>query len=139
MIPQEITAEMLNRITAGTLVEHLGIKITKTGSDFIEAEMPVDHRTCQPYKLLHGGASVALAETLGSLASHIMVHDQGLMAVGLEINANHLRTVTSGPVTGRATIIHQGKSTHVWDIRIYDPSGKLSCISRFTVAIIPKR
>jgi 1,4-dihydroxy-2-naphthoyl-CoA hydrolase len=98
--------------------------------------MPVDHRTRQPYGLLHGGASVALAETLGSVASAFVVDRRQYNAVGLEINANHLRGVREGFVTGIARPLHLGKTTHVWDIRIYDEKEKLVCVSRLTVAII---
>jgi 1,4-dihydroxy-2-naphthoyl-CoA hydrolase len=115
---------------------HLGMSFSVLGSDFLEATMPVDHRTRQPYGLLHGGASVALAETLGSVGSALVVDHSKWMCVGLEINANHLRSVQKGLVTGRATPVHLGRSTHVWDIRISDERGKLVCISRLTVAII---
>ncbi len=115
---------------------HLGMAFSVLGADYIEATMPVDHRTRQPYGLLHGGASVALAETLGSVGSALVVDHSKWMCVGLEINANHLRSVQKGFVTGRATPLHIGRSTHVWDIRITDDRGKLVCISRLTVAII---
>ena len=100
--------------------------------------MPVDHRTKQPYGLLHGGASVALAETLGSIGSALVVDQSKFNCVGLEINANHLRSVRDGFVTGIARPIHIGASTHVWDIRITDQRDKLVCISRLTVAVIKK-
>jgi 1,4-dihydroxy-2-naphthoyl-CoA hydrolase len=121
------------------MAEHLGIEFTEIGSDFLSAKMPVDHRTNQPYGLLHGGASVALAETIGSVASHLVIDSSQFMAVGLEVNANHLRGVKSGFVTGIAKPVHLGGSTHVWEIRISDDSGKLNCISRLTVAIIKRR
>jgi 1,4-dihydroxy-2-naphthoyl-CoA hydrolase len=118
--------------------EHLGMEITVVGEDYLQGRMPVDHRTRQPYGLLHGGASVALAETLGSLASAFVVDRSKYDCVGLEINANHVRGVREGFVTGTARPIHLGKTTHVWDIRIHDERDKLVCISRLTVAIIKK-
>jgi 1,4-dihydroxy-2-naphthoyl-CoA hydrolase len=136
MIPNHITLQQLNEQSRQTLAEHLGIVFTGTGPDWIEAEMPVDHRTHQPYGILHGGASVALAETLGSVGSHLIVSDSGHLVVGLEINANHIRRVSSGKVIGRATILHAGKSTHIWEIRISDTDSKLVCIARLTVVIL---
>jgi 1,4-dihydroxy-2-naphthoyl-CoA hydrolase len=134
-----MTPEKLNAFSANTLVEHLGIQVTAVGEDFIEAKMPVDHRTHQPYGLLHGGASVALAETLGSVAAHCTVDDQNKYCVGLEINANHIKSVKSGFVTGVARPIHIGSRTHVWEIRITNESAELVCISRLTMAVIDKR
>ena len=123
---------------AGTLVEHLGIQLTELGDDFLRGTMPVDHRTKQPYGLLHGGASVALAETLGSIAGNLAVRDPSKhMVVGLEINANHLAAVTSGMVTGTARPLHVGRSTQVWEIRIEDSLGRMSCVSRITLAVVP--
>jgi 1,4-dihydroxy-2-naphthoyl-CoA hydrolase len=122
-----------------TMVEHLGIEVTSIGEDFIEAKMPVDHRTHQPYGLLHGGASVALAETLGSVAAHCIVDDQNKYCVGLEINANHIKSVKSGFVTGVARPLHIGSRTHVWEIRIANEQQELVCISRLTMAVIDKR
>jgi 1,4-dihydroxy-2-naphthoyl-CoA hydrolase len=118
-----------------TMVEHLGIQFTCVGDDFVQATMPVDHRTHQPYGLLHGGASVALAETLGSIAAH-MAAEPGHLCVGLEVNANHLRSITSGTVTGTAKPIHIGRSTQVWQIKIVDEKERLVCISRLTVAVL---
>jgi len=120
------------------MVEHLGIEFSGHGKDFIEARMPVDHRTHQPMGLLHGGASVALAETLGSVASSLLIDLNKQACVGIEINANHIKSVRHGYVTGKAMPIHIGKKTHVWDIRITSDSGELVCISRLTVAIIDK-
>jgi uncharacterized protein (TIGR00369 family) len=123
---------------AGTLVEHLGIQLTELGDDFLRGTMPVDHRTKQPYGLLHGGASVALAETLGSIAGNLAVRDPSKhMVVGLEINANHLAAVTSGVVTGTARPLHVGRSTQVWEIRIEDAMGRMNCVSRITLAVVP--
>lgn len=128
----------LNAGSRGTLVEHLGIEVTASGADFIRGRMPVDQRTRQPFGLLHGGASVALAETLGSMAGNLCLDPATHMAVGLEINANHLRAVTHGWVTGTATAVHVGRSTQVWDIRIENEAGQLSCVSRLTLAVIPR-
>ena len=121
------------------MVEHLGIEVTAVGDDFIEAKMPVDHRTHQPYGLLHGGASVALAETLGSVAAHCTVDDKAKYCVGVEINANHIKSVKSGFVTGVAKPIHIGSRTQVWEIRITNEQQDLVCISRLTMAVIDKR
>jgi 1,4-dihydroxy-2-naphthoyl-CoA hydrolase len=116
----------------------LGIEFTEIGDDFIKAKMPVDARTHQPYGILHGGASVVLAETIGSIASSLVIDPEKYMAVGQEVNANHLRPVKSGFVTAVCTPIHIGGKTHVWDIKMYDDRGKMNCISRLTVAILPR-
>lgn len=129
----------LNQQGAGTLAESLGIRITELGEDFLRGTMPCDARTRQPFGLLHGGASVALAETLGSLAGNLCLDSDRFLAVGLEISANHLRPVTSGAVHGTARAIHVGRQTQVWDIRIEDDEGRMSCISRLTLAVIPKQ
>lgn len=118
--------------------EHIGIVFSELGADYLKATMPVDHRTKQPYGLLHGGASCVLAETLGSLASAMIIDPEKFICVGLEINANHIRSAKSGLVTGIAKPIHIGASTHVWDIQIYDEGEKLICVSRLTVAILKK-
>jgi 1,4-dihydroxy-2-naphthoyl-CoA hydrolase len=123
----------------GNMIEHLGIQLLELGDDFIKGTMPVDHRTKQPYGLLHGGASATLAETLGSFASALVIDTSKFICVGLEINANHIRSAKAGYVTGTCTPIHLGSSTHIWDIRIVDEQNKLVCISRLTVAILPKR
>lgn len=125
-----------NRHTMG---EHLGMQYSEIGDDYLKATMPVDHRTHQPYGLLHGGASAALAETLGSVASALVIDPEKFICVGIEINANHVRGVKSGFVTGTCTPIHIGATTHVWDIRIHDERNKLVCISRLTVAILKKK
>ncbi len=122
-----------------TMSEHLGIKLTEVGQDFLKATMPVDERTRQPYGLLHGGASVSLAETLGSIGSALVIDMDLYQCVGLEINANHIRSASEGLVTGIASPIHLGNSTHVWDIKIYDEKERLLCISRLTVAILQKK
>lgn len=117
----------------------LGIEFTEIGDDYIKATMPVDARTHQPYGILHGGASVVLAESLGSIASTLIIDTEKYMAVGLEVNANHLRPVKTGKVTGICTPIHIGAKTHVWDIKLYDDRGKMNCVSRLTVAIVAKQ
>jgi 1,4-dihydroxy-2-naphthoyl-CoA hydrolase len=133
-----LTIEHLHPLGRNTMGEHLGIEFTEIGEDYLKARMPVDHRTHQPYGLLHGGASVALAETLGSVAAAFVVNKEKYDCVGLEINANHVRGVRDGFVTATARPIHLGKTTHVWDIRIHDDRDKLVCISRLTVAILKR-
>jgi 1,4-dihydroxy-2-naphthoyl-CoA hydrolase len=135
---KELSIEELSALGKRTMAETLDIRFTETGKDFIKATMPVDHRTHQPYGLLHGGASCVLAETLGSIASAHVIDPEKFICVGIEINANHIRSVRSGLVTGITTPIHIGASTHVWDIKIYDDREKLICISRLTVAILKK-
>jgi uncharacterized protein (TIGR00369 family) len=126
----------LNAMSVGTAMEPLGIVFTEIGPDFLRATMPVDARTKQPYGLLHGGASVLLAETIGSSAGMLSVRE-GEGCVGIEINANHLRGVRDGLVTGTARPLHIGRQTQVWEIRIEDDRGKLVCVSRLTLAVIP--
>ena len=132
-----VSIEELNRLSQGTLIEHLGIVFTAAGEDWLQATMPVDERTRQPYGLLHGGASVVLAETLGSSAGNLCLDTRVQMAVGLEINANHLRAVRQGVVTGTARALHVGRSTQVWEIRIEDERGRAVCVSRLTLAVVP--
>ncbi|GIX35047.1 MAG: hypothetical protein KatS3mg126_0826 [Lysobacteraceae bacterium] len=129
----------LNRQRIGTLVDALGIRITELGEDYIRGSMPCDERTRQPFGLLHGGASVALAETLGSIGGNLCLDGERFLAVGLEISANHLRPVTRGHVHGTARPVHVGRQTQVWDIRIEDDEGRMTCISRLTLAVIPKQ
>ena len=131
--------EQLNAHARGTLIEALGIEFTEAGPDFLRGRMPVDQRSKQPYGLLHGGASVALAETLGSAAGNCCLDGDRSVAVGLEISANHLRPVTQGWVIGTARPIHIGRSTQVWDIRIEDDAGHQTCVSRLTLAVVPKQ
>jgi len=130
--------ENLNERPKNHLGGLLDIQFTEVGEDFLTATMPVDERTHQPAGILHGGASVVLAETLGSIASYMCIDPERFQAVGLEINANHLRPVKSGRVTGICKPLHRGAKTHVWEIKIYDERGKMNCISRLTVAVIPK-
>ena len=123
----------------GNLVDRLGIEMLEIGDDTITARMPVDHRTIQPMtKVLHGGASVALAETLGSTGAYLCIDAEKHIVVGLEINANHVRSVRDGWVTGVARPLHRGRSTQLWEIRITDAADKLVCISRLTLAVIEK-
>lgn len=136
---KELKLPHLTELNSPTLGHHLGIEWVEVGTDFLSMKMPVDHRTHQPYGLLHGGASCVLAETVGSLASHFVIDPDKFICVGLEINANHVRAVRSGYVTGTATPLHLGSSTHVWDIKIKDDANKLICVSRLTVAILPKK
>ena len=126
----------LRSIAANTMIEHLGIEFIELGDDFLRARMPVDRRTVQPAGLLHGGASVARAETLGSAASFLCIDPAQFAVVGVEVNANHVRSVRDGWVIGTARPLHLGKSTHVWDIRIVDEQERLVCISRLTMAVV---
>lgn len=135
----KVDVETLNRMSKGSLSEALGIEIVELGEDHIRARMPVDGRTRQPFGLLHGGASVALAETLGSFAGTLLVDPEREACVGLEINANHLRSVREGFVFGTARPLHLGRSTQVWDIRIEDERGRLVCASRITLAVVHRR
>ena len=133
---QHADLETLNAWSRRTLMRTLDIRITEVGDDYLRGTMPVDDRTRQPYGILHGGASVALAETLGSTAA-MLCCENGRAAVGLEINANHLRAVREGLVTGTALPIHVGRSTQVWEIRIENEAGELTCVSRLTMAVVP--
>jgi 1,4-dihydroxy-2-naphthoyl-CoA hydrolase len=132
------TLEELNGNREGTLIENLGILFTEIGDDFVRGTMPVDKRTVQPYGLLHGGASVALAETLGSMGAAMCVDAAEYQVVGQEINANHVRAARSGLVTGTARAVHLGGRTHVWSIEIVNDAQKLVCISRITMAVIKR-
>lgn len=131
------TLDELNALSRGTAMEPLGIVFSEIGSDYLRATMPVDERTRQPYGLLHGGASVLLAETLGSSAGNLCAPEGGI-CVGVEINANHLRAVCDGQVTGTARALHVGGRTQVWEIRIEDEQARLVCISRLTLAVIAR-
>jgi 1,4-dihydroxy-2-naphthoyl-CoA hydrolase len=136
---KELSVDKIRPLGKATMSEYLGIEWTEIGENFIKARMPVDHRTKQPYGLMHGGASCVLAETIGSVASAMVVDHKKFYCVGLEINANHIRSAREGYVTGIATPLHLGSTTHVWDIKIYDEKEKLVCVSRLTVAIIPRK
>ena len=139
MTNPEVTIDQLNAMGKGTMIENIGIEFIHLDGDSVIARMPVDHRTHQPYGLLHGGASVALAETLGSVAAHSSVDATKYICVGQEINANHIKSARSGYVYGKATPIHIGKGSHVWEIRITNEANELICISRITMAILEKK
>ena len=139
MFPSKYTLDQLNIGSKGTIVEHLGIEFIEIGENYLRAKMPVDHRTTQPMGLLHGGASVVLAETLGSLAASLIVDQTVSYPVGLEINANHIKSVKSGFVYGTTSPIHIGKQTQIWQTTIRNEADELVCSSKLTVAIIPKR
>ena len=130
------TLEALQQQAAGTLIEHLGIEFVEVGDDYLRARLPVDARTVQPFGILHGGASVTLAETLGSAAANCCVNVAEKMCVGLDINANHVRSARSGVVIGTARPLHVGASTQVWEIRIEDERARLACIARLTLAVL---
>ena len=134
---KDLSLDQLNELGKDTMSEHLGFEWREIGPDFLTGSLPVDHRTKQPYGLLHGGASCVLAETLGSVGSAMVVDQTKFICVGIEINANHVRSARQGKVIGKATPLHLGNSTHVWDIRIHDEAGKLICVSRLTVAVLP--
>ena len=136
---KDLVIEDLGSLGKDTMGEYLGIEWMEVGDDFIKARMPVDHSTKQPYGLLHGGASCVLSETVGSIASAMVVDHSKFVCVGLEINANHVRSAREGYVTGVASPLHLGSNTHVWDVRIYDEVQKLVCVSRLTVAVIPRK
>lgn len=135
---QSISTEVLTAVHVNTTVAHLGIEFLEVGDDFIRARVPVDPRTQQPYGLLHGGVSVVLAETLGSCGAAFS-SPPGYRAVGLDINANHIKGTTSGWVTGIASPVHLGRTTHVWQIDLYNEAGELTCVSRITMAILAPR
>ncbi|HEY0678357.1 MAG TPA: hotdog fold thioesterase [Chitinophagaceae bacterium] len=135
---KNLTLDDIVRLGEGSMADYIGIEWTEIGENYLRARMPVDHRTKQPYGLLHGGASAVLAETLGSVGSALVVDHSKFYCVGLEINANHIRSAREGYVTGHASPIHLGRQTHVWDIRIYNEEDKLTCVSRLTVAILPR-
>jgi 1,4-dihydroxy-2-naphthoyl-CoA hydrolase len=136
MFTKTVSLDKLHSFSENTIAHHLGIEFTEIGTDYVTARMPVDKRTHQPFGILHGGASVVLAETLGSIASFLCISDPTKVAVGLEINANHLRPVKEGFVYGKVTPIHLGRTTHIWDIKITNEQNKLVCVSRLTVAIV---
>lgn len=138
MIRPDVTVTDVQKLGINTMLEHLGIEITEIGSDFLCGTMPVDHRTHQPMGLLHGGASAVLIESLGSIGSSLMVDLKTQSIVGIEINANHLRGVRSGTVTGRAQLVHGGRTTHVWQVNITDENDKLVCTGRLTVLVVPQ-
>lgn len=134
-----VSLDTLNEMNNGTMGGAIGIEFTEIGTDHLRATMPVDERTIQPYGLLHGGASAALAETLGSVASAMVIDPETHICVGIAINANHLRSAREGYVHGVASPLHLGSRTHVWEIKIYNDEHQLICASRLTVAILEKR
>lgn len=136
---KELTIEQFGHLSERTMDKFLGIEWTELGENFVKARMPVDHRTMQPYGFLHGGASCVLAETIGNFASAMVIDHAVFYCVGLEINANHVRSATKGFVTALAMPLHLGATTHVWDIKISDEEEKLICVSRLTVAILKRK
>ena len=138
MFNADMTLESLNQMSSKTMVQHLGIEFVEIGSDYLKASMPVDTRTHQPFGVLHGGASVALAETLGSVAANVVLTSPDQYCVGQEINANHIRSVREGLVYGVTRPIHIGKTSQVWETRISDERDRLVCISRITLAVLNK-
>ncbi|MEM6641661.1 MAG: hotdog fold thioesterase [Bacteroidota bacterium] len=139
IFPEDLQIDALNNLGEGCMVEHLGIRFTEIGPDYLVATMPVDERTKQPLGLLHGGASVALAETLGSVGATCCLDLTKQYSVGLEINTNHIKSAKSGLVQGKASPIHLGKSTHVWSIEIRNEENQLVAISRITMAILDRK
>ena len=139
IFPDDIQLEQVNAIGEGTMLEHLGIEVTEIGDDYLSAKMPVDHRTKQPMGLLHGGASVALAESLGSYGAFLTLDPAKQSAVGLEINTNHIKSAREGYVYGKAAPIHLGKSTHIWGIEIKNEQDQLVAVSRITMAILDRK
>lgn len=135
----DISLEQIQEWGKSTMSAHIGIEFTEIGDDFIRATMPVDHRTQQPFKILHGGASAALAETIGSVASALVINRQKFRCVGIEINLNHIKSIQEGIVIATCKPLHIGRLTHVWDIKITDESTKLIAVSRLTVAVIEKK
>ena len=135
---QALSIEHLQRVSENTAVSHLGIEFLEVGDDWLSARVPVNRQTCQPYGLLHGGVSVVLAETLGSVGAAFAV-PEGTQVVGLDVNANHLRGVSEGWVTGVARAVHLGRSTQVWQIDLNDEAGRKVCVARLTMAVLPPR
>lgn len=129
--------QTMNAGGKNTALQAMGIEITEIGPDYVRGTMPADHRTFQPFGLVHGGANVVLAETLGSVGANLLVDNSKFYCVGQEVNANHLRGVRSGLVTGTARLVHAGRTSQVWSIELHDDQGKLTCISRLTMAVVP--
>tara|TARA_B100000965_G_C19499622_1_gene716839 strand:- start:391 stop:810 length:420 start_codon:yes stop_codon:yes gene_type:complete len=138
MFPKNLSTDQLNTISKNTILSHIGIVFTEIGEDYIIAKMPVNSTTSQPMGILHGGASVTMAESIGSVGSHILIDNEKESAVGIEINANHISSAKNGFVFGTGKMIHKGKSTHIWSIEIKDEKDKLISISRLTVMILKK-
>lgn len=136
---KNITLGDIDTLGKNTMSDHLGLKWVEIGDDYLKLSMPVNDHTRQPYGFLHGGASCVLAETIGSVASALVIDTDKFYCVGLEINANHLRSISEGLVIATCVPLHLGRSTHVWDIRIHSEDKKMICVSRLTVAVIPKK
>lgn len=136
---KDLDTDFLNLLRKGTMAEWMDISFSEVGDDYLKATMPVDDRTRQPYGLLHGGASAALAETVGSVASAACIDPEKQICVGIEINCNHIKGKREGMVTATVTPLHLGATTHVWDIRIGDEQGRLVCVSRLTVAVLARK
>lgn len=139
MIPKDITPKHINDISKNTLMQSLGIEFTEVGDNYVVAKMPVDERTFQPMGLLHGGANVALAETLGSVGTYAIIGTKTHYGVCIEINANHVGSAMDGWVIGKSTIVHKGKTTHIWETEIKDEEGKLISVSRMTMMILERK
>src|ERR1044072_2395667 len=139
MINPQITVDALQKLTINNLAAHLGIEFIEVGTDYVRARMPVDDRTRQPFGILHGGASMALAETVASLGATACIDRERFIAVGQEINGNHVRSKSDGVVTAGATPLHVGGRSHVWSISITDEQDNLICIARCTMAIVPRK
>ena len=138
MISKDITLNEVNSFSKNTLLSHLNIEFTNIGNDYLEAKMPVNHKTIQPMGILHGGATVALAESIGSVGSNMLIDVKSEYAVGLSINANHVGSATNNYVIGKGTIVHKGRSTHVWNIEVKDKNEKLISICRLTIMIVKR-
>jgi len=139
MWKSDFNIDQINSMCTNTIHDALGIKITEKGPDFLKATMPVDHRTVQPMRILHGGANVVLAESLGSIASLMVIDSEESVCVGLDVNANYIRSAKSGVVTGIVKPINLGRKIHVWEIKIYDKELNITCVSRLTVSVLEKR
>ena len=139
MWKSDYSIDQVNAMSKNTILDALGIEITEKGADFLAGKMPVDSRTVQPMRILHGGANVVLAETLGSIASLMIINPDEEISVGVDVNANHIRSVKSGWVKGIAKPISIGRKIHVWGIEITDEENRLTCVSRLTVSVLPKK
>ena len=139
MWKSDYSIDQVKSMSKNTILDVLGIEITEKGEDFLAGKMPVDSRTVQPMRILHGGANVVLAETLGSIASLMIINPEEEISVGVDINANHIRSVKSGWVKGIAKPLSIGRKIHVWEIKITDEEDRLTCISRLTVSVLPKK
>ena len=139
MWKNKITINQINEMCKNTIHDSLGIEITEIGDDFLAGKMPVDSRTVQPMRILHGGSNLVLAESLGSIASLMMINHTDEISVGLEINANHIRSIKTGFVYGIAKPINIGRQIQVWEIKLSNEEGKLTCVSRLTVSVLKKK